>query len=200
MNFKVGNCLKVFFVVVGIGFFVGCASKPKFQGKSEMCGVVVDENNIPVADFVITCKKDGVSNVAVTNESGIFVFNDMRGGKYSICGEKPGYARLAEQTFEFISREKIICCKVNSIDGAFNAIDKQISCQKYENALELLDEICFEKDSAAEATVLFYMAYVYSKCEEMKKSMQCIKRLNKLSCVDFGEEICELEELVYEME
>lgn len=193
------NLLNYFFslfvFLVGV-FFVGCASKPKFHGKSEMCGVVVDEKNIPVVDFVVNCKKDGISKVAVTNDRGIFVFNEMRSGKYEISGEKKGYARLNEKTFDFSSREKVICCKVNSIEGTLSAVEKQIVCENYDKALELLDEVYFEKDSPAEATVLFYKAYVYVKSEEMKKAVQVLRRVKRIKSVDLRTEINELEELV----
>ena len=43
------RCLMVFFCLFLASFlFLSCASKPKFSGQADLCGLVVDENNNPV--------------------------------------------------------------------------------------------------------------------------------------------------------
>ena len=34
-------------------FFISCKTMPRFKGEGDLCGLVVDENNEPVKDFLI---------------------------------------------------------------------------------------------------------------------------------------------------
>ena len=77
--------------------FISCASKPGFNGEGDLCGLVIDENNRPVADFVVySSNKDNPNQKtsALTNSSGLFVFQNTKAGTYYISGEKKNYTRL----------------------------------------------------------------------------------------------------------
>lgn len=152
--------------IFGIAFS-SCKTVPKFSGANELCGVIVDENNMPVNEYVVKCGTDFVTaKVAITNERGIFVFNNMPAGKYYFWGEKEGWAKIVKQPFLFNSREKMFCCKVNSLNSALDNIETQIKCGNYQEALSLLDEICYRKKTPEEEVVTFYKKYVLAKIEE----------------------------------
>ena len=73
------------FMALGLLFF-SCATKPAFNGCGDLCGLVVDENNYPVKDFIVYCEpsekgwslENGLPGKDIqpvlTNESGLFVF------------------------------------------------------------------------------------------------------------------------------
>ena len=72
--------------------FWSCASKPKFTGKGDLCGLIVDEKNKPVSDFVVYCTACEpnlqIVKPVITNESGLFVFFDVPAGSYHLSGSK----------------------------------------------------------------------------------------------------------------
>lgn len=145
-----------FLIISGINSCISCASKKGFSGNGDLCGMIVDENNEPVQGFVITCSS--TDETVVTNNNGIFVITNLRTGKYYISGEKIGYARISNEPFNFISRDIIFCCKVNSLDGAIESVEKQLKCQNYEAALKLLDGLCIEPKTQDEVTVCYFEA------------------------------------------
>lgn len=163
------NCV---FVLVSIltAIFTGCASKPKLAGKGELCGIVIDENNIPVKDYVISCKIDsGLWKHAMTNDEGLFFFDEMPFGYYSFKGSKECYSNLYEDGLVFNSPGKVYCFQISSIDKALELAEEVILYQDYEQALLILGNIKCEKNKAAESVVSYYKKFVYKKMEEMNE-------------------------------
>lgn len=138
--------------------FLSCATNSGFTEKADLCGIIVDENNEPVAGYVMNCS--GTKNVGVTNENGIFVISNVTSGKCFLSGHKNGYAKLKDIPFDFEAQGELFCCKVNSLDGAIEFVEKQIECKNYEVALELLDGICYENNSQEEAIVMYLKTFV----------------------------------------
>ena len=69
--------------------FLSCKTIPRFKGQGDLCGLVVDENNEPVKDFLIYCKNEfEVTSTALTNETGMFVIHGVPSGIYKISGKK----------------------------------------------------------------------------------------------------------------
>ena len=48
----------IFALTCFIFVMLSCKSMPRFKGEGDLCGLVVDENNEPVRDFLIYCKND----------------------------------------------------------------------------------------------------------------------------------------------
>ena len=178
---------------------ISCASKKGFSGGTELCGVVLDEKNRGVENFVVTCMHNGVEKFStMTNENGIFVFNNMKCGKYIVSGEKCGYGMIVDNEFDFNSRGKILCCKVNSMEEVLMAVEKQIKIQNYVLAKKLLKEVKFEKDTPMEATVLFYQGYVDVNLGDYKGCESKIRKIKRICDNEFNKQVCMLEELMYE--
>lgn len=187
--------------LLGLLLLESCASTPKFSGKGDLCGMIVDEKNVPVKDFVITCvSSKGNIGKAVTNEGGVFAVKDMPAGKYSISGEKVGYARITGEHFTFDSREKFFCCKVNSSRAAMDAAENQLKCGNYELAIKLLDEIYCEKDSVEEVSVWIFQAYAHIKAGNKKEAQKYISKLKKNKFSKDSSLVITLEEQINGME
>ena len=56
-------------------FFQSCASTAKFKGEGDLCGIIVDEKNLPVSGYFISCQKNGMpSGNAITRKAGFLLF------------------------------------------------------------------------------------------------------------------------------
>ncbi len=182
--------------------FISCSSVPKFKGKSELCGLVVDDKNKPVQEFVIECKrKDGNGRfTTITDNQGIFIINDVPAGEYVFSGKKNGYAKLDNESFLFNARNKMFCCKINSVDGALSAVEKQIKSENYDAGYKLLDELCFEKGSSVEAAVYVYKTVLDIKSRKKWVSSSELRRIRKKYFPKLTDEINLLEEMMNDEE
>lgn len=133
--------------------FISCVSKPGFEGKGDLCGLVIDENNKPVKDFLVCCKpvneKFCLQEVkpVITNESGLFVFYGLSSGDYFLSGTKKTYMRIEPVYYSFDDRTKIICIQTKSFQAAMSKADELLRLGQAEEAYALLDNIDYEKDS-----------------------------------------------------
>lgn len=90
------------FSILLILFVTGCASKPKIRGTADLCGFVIDENNLPVENYVISVKHgNGIWRTSITNKQGLFSFSDAPLGEYSFKGTKSCYVDLNEKKYVF---------------------------------------------------------------------------------------------------
>lgn len=177
----------------------GCAST-SIRGKSYLCGVIVGENNKPIPDFVVTCSGKGkIKNIATTNESGIFIMNNILPGKYNISGKKNGYG-LIHETINLKSKEKVLCFKVNSIESVINSVKKQMISGNYEIAKQMLNDIYFEKNTPEEITVLFYQTYLEKMLGNEKEAQHNLKKLKQLAGTEYFEQYVILEEMFNDFE
>lgn len=194
--------MKKLLILFICGFlFISCTTVPKFSGMNELCGVIVDENNKPVNEYVVKCGIDLLTaRVAITNERGIFVFHNMPAGKYYFWGEKKGWAKIVEQPFLYNSREKMFCCKVNSLETALDNVDVQIKCGNYRNALKLLDEISYENNTPEEAVILYYQVYLNIRTGNTKTARKIFSKLDKKNEFISNEMMKKMEEEIYEKE
>ena len=142
-----------------------CASKPSFEGKSDLCGLVIDENNAPVKDFIVSCKPADVKtwgakpviSPVLTNESGLFVFYGLSSGQYYLSGEKTNYIRLEESLYRFDDRTKIICLQTKGFKAAVLSAEELLRLNQKKEAAALLGELCCEPGSPEEK---FFKDYI----------------------------------------
>ena len=178
--------------------FISCRTIPKFKGQADLCGLIVDENNAPVKDFVIYCRNDLLTNTAITDENGMFVIHDVESGDYKISGQKKNYARMENTSFLFNDRSKIICCQVESIDGVLNSLEQLMIRGEKKKAEELLARLYYDKKSPQEAVLLSYQFLLTDKIREKKKILSSIRKIGKIEDVDFAEYADALEESINE--
>ena len=152
------------FVFVILLTFVSCASKPVFSGKFDLSGMVIDENDKPVSDFVIFCKGKGASwQSALTNENGLFVFYDQTCGTYSFKGEKEGFLKMEVKDVSVLSKTKLLCFQVSSLDRAFDNLEEMILCGDFEGALTLIKSMDLKTESPEKELSDFYMECINQK-------------------------------------
>lgn len=166
---------KLYFIML-ICIFTSCASKPNVSGKGDLCGFVIDENNLPVSDFVISASRNkGLWNHTITNSEGMFVFPDSGFGNYSFKGSKSYFMKLKEVNYAFYDKGKIYCFQINSIDKALDEVEKMILCEDFERAEEILNQISVRKKSQGEILISFYKEYIRNAKNDMKTEKEKIK-------------------------
>ena len=181
---KTGGMGKIAGLILLICFlFAACASKPKFKGKGDLCGLVIDENNQPVKDFVVHCSSaDGqvqIINPVITNESGIFVFYDVNSGKYNLSGKKNNYLEIEKVSYSFDDRSKIICLQTKTINAAFAKAEELIRLGQPAEAGKILDGICCEPKSREKLLVKAYKYFSTEKAREKKSLLADMKKAGK---------------------
>ena len=187
-----------FFVLVVSVFFLSCKTLPKFKGDADLCGLIVDENNAPVKDFVIYCKSNLETNTALTDESGMFVIHGVSSDVYTISGKKKNYVMFEDEEFLFTDRSKIFCCQVESIDGAFKTVEEFLLRGEKKKAEELLDGLYYDKKTPQEAVVLVSRFFLAEKSKDKKRIASSIRKLGKIDDVDYSQYADALEGLIYE--
>lgn len=166
---------KEYMFLITVEFFLmlfpGCASKPKLSGKGKLCGIVIDENNYPVSDFIISCRRDrGIWRTTITNEEGMFFYEDLNYGFYSFKGSKECFLKFFEQRYVFNNPTKVFCFQISSIDKVLDNVEEMIIYEDYENALNLLDRIECKSNLEAEKVVSFYREFISNKKEQENES------------------------------
>ncbi|MCR4580378.1 MAG: carboxypeptidase-like regulatory domain-containing protein [Treponema sp.] len=160
----------------------GCASKPSFQGMGNLSGLLVDENNHPVENAVVSCWKGPVCLQKVTtNAGGIFTFYDLPSGSYEISAEKTNYGLLKAQKYRFSDSKGIFCCQINSMDYLLDCAEEKMLCGQYDQMFDILDNITLSKNSSGELAILFYKACGKIAEGKKKDAQAYLKRLSKIS-------------------
>ena len=179
--------------------FLSCKTIPRFKGQGDLCGLVVDENNEPVKDFLIYCKNEfEVTSTALTNETGMFVIHGVPSGIYKISGKKKDYAKLAWVEFYFTDRDRIFCCQVESIEGAFKTAEQFMLRGEIKNAEAVIDSLYYDKKTPQQAVVLVYKFFLSEKNREKKRIINEIRKIGRIEDVDYSEYADSLEELLNE--
>ena len=131
--------MKLYMKVVAVGLLalllVSCSSLKGFKnpvGEGNLYGLIIDEKNQPVKDFKIVCSDERESvKSAVTNDSGIFVIENMLTGNLTISGVGDGYVKIKNEKIEFLGNEKIFCWQISSLEGVLLEVERQIKEKNY---------------------------------------------------------------------
>ena len=143
---KLYGCMKISGCLCLLFLFFSCASKPGFEGYGDLCGMIIDENNRPVKNFIVYYSKEpAIHKSTATNESGIFVFHRVPSGKAVISGEKKNYTKLEKTEYQFYRRSDIICFQIMSLKKSVDEIEALAERGEIQAALELLEQISCEK-------------------------------------------------------
>ena len=178
---------KSFAVFIILSFFcVSCVSKPRFEGNGDLCGLVIDETNKPVKDFVVYCKSADVKLIkispVITNESGLFVFHNIPSGDYLISGNKNNFMQIKNTKYNFNDRSKIFCIQTKSFKNVLENVYELIYLGERERASALLDSIIVEDKSYESLIIMFYRFFIAKTTEERK---QIALELSKAIYIDF---------------
>ena len=176
-----------------------CASKPRFEGKADLCGLILDENNVPVKDFVVNCTASGgkplVLRPVITNENGLFVFYGVPSGKYILSGEKNNYLKIKHVPYAFNDRAKIICLQTKTFKGAISSAEELLRLDQPMTAGKLLGDICCETKSKEQLYIKAYQFYAAENVRKKKSLLADLKRKNKFETDFFKKYAAELSKL-----
>jgi hypothetical protein len=190
-------CLEI--IIFSAIFLISCASNPRFKGAADFCGMVVNEKNEPVNEYFISCRKDGlVFASALTNQSGIFVLQNIPSGKYSFDGQKENYSDIKNLKVDFCFRDKFLCCTVFTADGVFERLKGLAKMEDYDTALDQLNLLRCKNGTYVSKVALCYEAWLYALKKDSKSTLPLIKKIRKLNEPDFGKFADELEVMLNE--
>lgn len=176
-----------------------CASSPRFRGNGDFCGMIVDENNEPVNEYLVSCYKGGVVlGSALTNQSGIFAIQNIPAGKYTIEGQKEFYSDIKDLKVDFCFRDKFFCCTAFTTDGVFENVKRLIKLEDYDGALEQLRLLRCQRSSYVWKVRLCYESYVYALKKDTKAAANLLRRVRKLNESEFYSFASEVEEVLNE--
>ncbi len=165
-----------------INALIGCASSPAFEGKGDLCGLVVDENNKPVKDFVVYCKPVNEKfysqpiRPVLTNASGLFVFYGLSSCEYLLSGSKNAYLKIEPVSYSFDDRTKIICIQTKSFKAAVLNAEELLKLGQKEEALMLLANVDCRDDSKEKDYINALKFYAVSGEEEKKEILTTLKK------------------------
>ena len=169
--------------IIWIIIFCSCVSKPGFEGSGDLCGLVVDENNQPVKDFVMYCKsadkKHSAPPPVITNESGLFVFYDLPSGNYCLSGSKTNYLEISDVNYSFYDRTRIICLQTKGYKAAVIRAEELLRLGQIKEAERIFENICCEAGSREEKLLCAYQFYVRETEEEKMKIISELKNCGK---------------------
>ncbi len=206
MNKKIIKSFELFLL---LSCLISCATTPKVNGKGDLCGLIIDENNQPIGEMVVHLVRNGIVLCSgITSETGMFVFTNIAPGRYCISGEKEGFSKIEEEPVAFYDRRKLFVCKTDSgvcvlekvgailVAGALgrDAISKtsedkdgRRACfdKKYFKTVEnLLDSIVYANNKELECAVRCYKCIVYKKSgnkEALEKELKTLEELSVLN-------------------
>lgn len=172
------KCLYFGLLLFVLNFLTSCGSTPKFSGKGDFCILVIDENNQPVNQVVLSCYKNGVEmGTGISNENGLILIENFSGGKYEIKGLKSGYGIGEKMPVNFSSRNDVFCFQIRSGDSVLDEVEKYYENGGYEEGLECLNNLYFEKKDYVYALICYYKAYGLMKLGRKKEAVGEIKKI-----------------------
>jgi len=152
--------------------YVSCSSVPVKIQTADLCGLVIDENNRPIEDFVISViGLGGECKTGVTGRNGLFMIADIQTGILDIVGFKNGYAKYRDKKYEFYSREKILCIQVNSADAILDKADRYLSAGRVEEAESEISEICCKDCKVLERVISEYKKVIGERKNDKKNKI-----------------------------
>lgn len=144
---------------------LSCKTVPVKPESADLCGVVIDEKNQPVEDFVVCVKGvDAVTKYGITDSKGMFVIDDLKTGNLELSGYKNGYARYENYEYKFYKRANVFCLQVNSADAILDKVEKLIKNRELKKAEEELSEIYCHQNRILKSVIREYKKII----EELK--------------------------------
>lgn len=167
------NSMKICLIFFNFIFFISCKSVPVKRELSNLCGLVIDENNNPIKDVVVTVRTAelGKKN-AISNASGIFVINDIKLGNLKVECKKEGFSIYEDKNFKFYDRNKILCIKICSADFVLEKVLKNIETDDFENAEKNLKSIFLENSKNIGKVVYEYENFIQKKSQRVGEKIE----------------------------
>lgn len=124
------------FIRISVLLILTSCGSMKFEGNAVLAGRVYDSDGKPVKNYHILL---GNGMEAVTDDGGIFSFQNVPSGTYKIRGGGNGWCSC-EQTFKFYDRKEILCIQVERLEKLLPKIEEMIFDGDLEGADFLLSK------------------------------------------------------------
>ena len=178
-------------------FFQSCASTAKFKGEGDLCGIIVDEKNLPVSGYFISCQKNGMpSGNAITSESGLFIIQNLKCGKYVLDGKKINCTDIKNLEVNFRDRKSILCCKALTADGLFERVESLVMAGDFKQARRELKNLRYEGNTYVEKMIVVYKGWISAMEKDRKSALVDIKRMKRFREAGIGDFAEKLEGLL----
>lgn len=179
----------ILFLLLVFGSLCSCISQKNCIKKTNLCGIVVDENNRPIPNYQVICYNNLLAQQsAYTNSSGVFVFYDMSIDNYILMGKKENYEKIEKKEIFVDGNGDILCCQVCSFSEILKNVEQAIYNKDFEKALLLIDKVSVTKGEYNNALVLLYKLYLSLETKNMEaysKSLSLLKKIKNDKCKEF---------------
>lgn len=150
---------------------ISCSSIPVKSESAEFSGFVIDENNKPLENVVIKILSSDFSEITTaTNQSGMFLFSEIKTGDLNVFACKEGYTKYDEKV-EFYNRDKILCIQICSADLVLDNIEKAVLIKDFENARKQLNSIYCNDSKNLKAVLNEYKKLIGEIKNENKRNL-----------------------------
>lgn len=169
------NKILLHFLVV-ITFLSSCSSTKSFEGKSDFCGIVNDSQNNPVVGYRVKLTDfNFLSQEAITNSSGVFIFEDIRNGKYTLSGSGKNWARFSDLEINFYDRSELFCIQVKRLSELTDDIYNLLLLSDFNSAQKTLNLI---SDANSDDLHVLYLHSVTEYLQgDFKKSRKNLEKI-----------------------
>lgn len=159
-----GEIKKIVFFLGIVPFLFSCASKPKIKSAaSDFCGLIMDENNCPIENFLVCVKQGTKMDCTFTNESGLFYFPEFKAKKIKISGYANSYTKFSEKKFVISENKKMYCWQVKSAQKLLSEVEAYLKLNQWEKAKNQLQDLYFEENSEEKEKCEILLDYLESK-------------------------------------
>ena len=182
--------------------FSSCLSKPRYEGSGDLCGIIIDENNKPVKDFIVYCKLANPDKFSKdpgpvkTNESGLFVFYGLPCNAYMLSGCKNNYLGIEPFLYSFEDRTRIVCLQTRGYKSAITRAEELAAMGQTEEAAALVGRIACEKDSREELYIKAHQFLLSQNKDTRLSILNDLKNRNYKNGSFFTEYTKKLEEMM----
>lgn len=187
-------------LILGCFLFFGCQTANNV-GISDFAVLVVDENDSAVPGVSVSIGKSRHATSEYSDETdskGMCVFPKFPNKKVSIVCSKNGYTKIVETNCSMGKGQNIICFKIKSANKILLEVMDLYSKDYFEEGIELLDSILFEKKDKAYYSMIFYKAVGYLMIDDLGNAQKEMKIIKKTGMDETKEYIKKLNEIIEE--
>lgn len=150
---------------------VSCSSTKGFKGTADFCGILTDSHNKGVSGYTICI--DG-NKKCITNDSGVFIFPDIKSSEIHVSGYKKGYEKIDYSTF-FYDENNFFCLTVKTKEEILTEAETAVDEKEYEKAKKLIDSIDYDDNDEKLLLLKSIIFYLNNEPRSAKRLASKIK-------------------------
>ncbi len=151
--------------------FASCTSTKGFKGRADFCGILTDSQNHGLSGYTVCINGN---KKCVTNDSGVFVFADIKSQNITVSGYKNGYEKIACETY-FYDENNFFCFTVKTKEEVIKEIEFCLEEKEYSKAEELIDSIDYSNDDEKIEFLRSIVSYLKNENQKAGRAISKIK-------------------------